>query len=229
MRSISNPPPVEPQSLEHTGLPESTLEQLILKILYFRGDTYGQDLSQAIGLKFSVIQDLVEGLKLQHLVQVKRSLRMGSVGALLALTDSGRTRAREALDFNQYAGPAPVPMDQYIEFVRKQRPKPGWLTKEGLARAFSGMVVTERVLSQVGPAISSASSMLIYGKPGDGKTFLIESLQNLEATPIFVPFAIECQGNIVQVYDPIYHRRIEQEDTPLSAIARESSHDGRWV
>jgi len=94
MRPISNPHPVEPESLVDTGLPESTLEQLILKVLYFRGDTYGQDLSQAIGLKFSVIQELVEGLKLQHMVQVKRSLGMGSVGALLALTDSGRGRAK---------------------------------------------------------------------------------------------------------------------------------------
>ena len=50
--------PVEPESIEETGLPESTLEQLILKILYFRGDIYGQDLSHAIGLRFSVIQDV---------------------------------------------------------------------------------------------------------------------------------------------------------------------------
>src|SRR5438270_9446630 len=101
--------PLEPESIEDTGLPESTLEQLILKILYFRGDVYGQDLSQAIGLRFSVIENIVETLKLQHLMQIKRSLGMGSVGAVFALTDNGRARAREALEFNQYAGAAPVP------------------------------------------------------------------------------------------------------------------------
>src|SRR4051812_16499434 len=217
--------PVEPESIADTGLPESTLEQLVLKILYFRGDVYGQDLSQAIGLRFSVIQDVVEALKLHHLLQVKRSLGMGNVGALLALTESGRARAREALEFNQYGGPAPVPLDQYTEMVRHQRPRQGWLTKDGLAKAFEGMVVTERVLSQVGPAVSSANSMLIYGKPGDGKTFLIESLQNLESSPIFVPYAIECQGNIVQVFDPIYHRRVEEESQTISAVSRESSFD----
>src|SRR5947207_11235282 len=98
--------PIEPESIDDTGLAESTLEQLILKILYFRGDVYGQDLSQAIGLQFSVIQHLVDSLKLQHLLQVKRSLGMGHVGAVFALTDAGRARAREALDFNQYGGPA---------------------------------------------------------------------------------------------------------------------------
>ena len=45
--------PPEPETLEQTGLPESTIEHLVIKILYFRGDLYGQDLSNAIGLKFS--------------------------------------------------------------------------------------------------------------------------------------------------------------------------------
>src|SRR5579871_757086 len=102
--------PVEPETVEQTGLPESLLEDLVLKILYFRGDLYGQDLSAAIGLKFSVIQDIVDTFKLEHLVQIKRSLGMGNVGAVLALTEAGRARAREILETNLYSGPAPVPM-----------------------------------------------------------------------------------------------------------------------
>src|SRR5690349_9465830 len=196
-------PPNEPESLEQTGLADSTVEQLILKILYFRGDLYGQDLSNAIGLKFSVIQDLIETLKLSHHLQVKKSLGMGSVGSMFALTESGRTRAREHLESNQYSGPAPVPLEQYVALVRQQRPREGWLTKEALAKAFKGMVLTERILSQIGPAVSSANSLLLYGKPGDGKTFLIESLANVDQAPIFVPYALECQGNIIQLFDPI--------------------------
>jgi len=221
--------PLEPETLEDTGLPESTIEQLVLKILYFRGDIYGQDLSTAIGLKFSVIQDVVEALKLQHHVQVKRSLGMGNVGAILALTESGRGRAREALESNHYNGPAPVPLEQYTALIRQQKLREGWLTKEGLVKACRGMVVTERLLSQVGPAISSANSLLLYGKPGDGKTFLIESLANLETAPIFLPHALECQGNIVQLYDPIYHQRIEEEQPSALTLSVEGSYDQRWV
>jgi hypothetical protein len=222
--------PPEPESLEQTGLAESIVEQLICKILYFRGDLYGQDLSIAIGLKFSVIQELIETLKLRHLVQVNKSLGMGSVGSLFALTEAGRARAREHLESNQYSGPAPVPIEQYIALVRQQRPREGWLTKEALAKAFKGMVLTERILSQIGPAVSSANSLLLYGKPGDGKTFLIESLANLESAPIFLPYAIECQGNIVQLYDPIYHQRVDaDEETPVLAISVERSYDRRWA
>ena len=125
--------PPEPESLEQTGLPESLVEQLILKLLYFRGDLFGQDLSVAVGLKFSVIQDIVESLKLRHHLQIKRSLGVGNVSALLTLTESGRGRARDALETNQYAGPAPVPLEQYIGAVRKQKPVDGWLTKKACA------------------------------------------------------------------------------------------------
>src|SRR5438067_4516259 len=216
--------PPEPESLEQTGLADSTVEHLIIKILYFRGDLYGQELSNAIGLKYSVIQDIVEALKLRHHIQIKKSLGVGNVAALFALTESGRARAREHLESNQYSGPAPVPVDSYVEYVRQQRPREGWLTKEALAKAFKGMVLTERILSQVGPAVSSANSLLLYGKPGDGKTFLIESLANLDTAPIFLPYAIECQGNIVQLYDPVYHQRVDADDEPaVVAISIESS------
>jgi hypothetical protein len=223
--------PLEPETIEDTGLPESTIETLVLKILYFRGDLYGQDLSTAIGLKFSVIQDVVETFKLQHLIQVKRSLGMGNVGSVLALTEAGRARAREHLETNQYNGPAPVPLEQYAEWVRRQKPREGWLTKEALAKALRGMVVTERLLSQVGPAISSANSLLLYGKPGDGKTFLIESLADLDTAPIFLPYALESQGNIVQLFDPIYHKRIEEEEEQPSVltVSTERSYDKRWA
>lgn len=222
--------PKEPESLAETGLPESAVEHLILKILYYRGDLYGQQLSTAIGLKFSVIEDLVEDLKLKHDVQVKRSLGMGSVGAVFSLTEAGRARSREVLEAGQYAGAAPVPIAEYAAQVARQRPAAGWLTKATLTRALSGMVITQQVLTQVGPAISSGNSMLVYGKPGDGKTYLIESLNNLDAAPVFVPHAIDCQGNVVRVFDPIYHERLDDdEETAIAAVGRQASYDRRWV
>ena len=58
-KALAPSTPPEPETLEQTGLAESIVENIILKILYFRGELYGADLSQAIGLRFSVIQDLV--------------------------------------------------------------------------------------------------------------------------------------------------------------------------
>ena len=222
--------PIEPESIEQAGLGSTLVEHLIIKILYFRGELYGQDLCQAMALRFSVIQEILEALILQHQIQVKRSLGVGRISSLLSLTESGRSRAREYLEANQYAGPAPVPMEQYAEMVRVQRPRAGWLTKEALRESFSGMVITERLLSQVGPAVSAANSLLLYGKPGDGKTFLIEQLNNLEGSAVFLPYAIECQGNIIQVFDPIFHQRVDGDDQPsVLTVAVDRSHDRRWV
>jgi hypothetical protein len=43
-----------------------------------------------------------------------------------------------------------------------------------------------------------------------------------------MPYAIECQGNIIQVYDPIYHQKIEDEATSVLTLSNEASFDHRW-
>src|SRR5580692_8145948 len=73
--------PAEPASLAQTGLGATLLEDLIIKILYFRGELYGEDLCQAMALRFSVIQEVLEALILQHQIQVKRSLGMGRISS----------------------------------------------------------------------------------------------------------------------------------------------------
>lgn len=220
-------PPV-PESIQDTGLPGALIEQLIIKILYFRGELLGRDLAQALGLKFSIIEDIIETLKRQHLIATKRSLGIGNMSALFALAEAGRTVARDYLEINQYAGPAPVPLHQYTAVVRRQRHPDKWLTPQGLQKALKHLVVTPGVMNQIGPAVNAGKSFLIYGQPGNGKTALAEALFRIESTPIYIPYAIEYQGNIVQVYDPIYHQRIDDEGSVLSALATEPSYDHRW-
>jgi hypothetical protein len=219
-------PPVA-ESIEETGLTDAVIEQIILKLLHFRGEIMGRDLASALGLKFSVIDPLMDKLKQQQLVQVKRSLAMGSMTAMFALGDAGRNLALQYLEVNQYTGPAPVPLFQYTYFVRRQRAKDGWLTKDMLAFAYRRMVVTPRILSQIGPAVSSGNSFLIYGRPGNGKTYLAEALANLDKTCIYMPYAIEYQGTIIQIFDPTYHQVINDAES-TSAISFESPYDGRW-
>lgn len=218
--------PPMPESLEEAGLTPTGMEQHILKLLYFRGESMGRDLATSLGLRFSLIEPIMEALKRTQAVQVKRSLGMGSMSSYFSLSESGRTHAREYLDANQYTGPAPVPLYQYTYLVRRQRPAEGWLTREMLEHAYRRMVVTPQILAQIGPAVSSGNSFLIYGQPGNGKTFLAEALTNVDQSCIYMPYAIEYQGAIIQIYDPTYHQ-IVQDEEPVSAIF-EPVHDGRW-
>jgi predicted ATPase with chaperone activity len=204
------------------------LEQLILKLLYSRGELVGRDLSKALGLKFSLIEEFIEFLKRQHLIQAKTSMGMGNSTTLFALTEAGRSQARDAMENNQYSGPAPVPLYQYTYIVRRQRRTEGWLTQEALANAYRKMIMTPRLLAQIGPAVSSGNSFLIYGQPGNGKTFLAEALGSVDDSAIYVPYAIECQGAVIQVFDPVYHQPLE-EAAEQSVFAVDEPFDRRWV
>ena len=231
--SLGTPPPrskrffpPELNTLSDSGLAPSIVEQLILKFLYFKGDVMGNELAQLIGFRFSMIEALIEGFKVQQLVQVKGSRGLGPVSANLSLTEAGRRVARDYLESNQYVGPAPVPLSQYCEAVAIQKLPNNWLSYERLAQAYSHLVLNDRVLDQIGPAVSSGKSFLIYGKPGNGKTYLAEALANIEMSPIWVPYALEYQGNIIQVYDPTYHKLLK----PATAQqTMEIMSDGRWA
>jgi predicted ATPase with chaperone activity len=221
-------PPL-PQSIEQTGISEGFIDDLILKTLYARGETIGRDLAGALGLKFSLIEPRVEFLKSQRLILVKGSLGFGSVSAAFAMSEGGRTRVRECLEQNQYVGPSPVPIDQYVTAVRNQRLKSGWLTLETLKHAYRGMIVSADVLGQIGPAVNSGKSLLIYGQPGNGKTFLAEALCSVNESPIYVPYAIEYHGNIIKVFDPIHHTRMEEREDLASSVTSEARYDSRWA
>ena len=220
-------PPV-PESIEELGIPPAVLEHLVVKFLYFRGELLGRELARLLGLTFSLIDDLLEALKRQHYVGVKKSLGMGNMSGVFVLTEAGRNLAREYLLNNQYAGPVPVPLYQYTEVVRRQKLRDNWLSPESLVGAFQHLVVEPDVVAQIGPAVNASKSFLIYGKPGNGKTALAESLFRVETEPIFMPYALECQGNIIQLYDPIYHQKIDDEEAQMSALSLDLPFDGRW-
>ena len=54
----------------------------------------------------------------ERLLEVRGAAGTGSAGYRYALTDLGRQRAQQFLEINQYVGPAPVPLRQYVEVVR---------------------------------------------------------------------------------------------------------------
>jgi predicted ATPase with chaperone activity len=220
-------PPV-PESLADTGITPAIIEQLVLKFLYFRGEMLGRDLASALGLDFSLIDELIESLKRSHTIGVRKSLGMGNSSGIFFLAEAGRATTREHLENNQYVGPVPVPLYQYTEMVARQRLRDNWLNPQTLKQAFSHLVVEQDILAKIGPAVNSNKSFLIYGQPGNGKTALAEALFNVDTAPIYMPYAIESQGNIIQVYDPIYHQKIDDDGPSVLSLSRDDGYDRRW-
>src|SRR5947209_2987033 len=94
-------PPV-PWTLRDTGLSQSSVEQLVFNTLYSRGEVTGRNIADILGLSFSVIEPMLEELKVRQYFEVKRSLGYGLISSVFALSDSGRKRARECYENNQY-------------------------------------------------------------------------------------------------------------------------------
>jgi predicted ATPase with chaperone activity len=220
--------PAAPQSLHDAGVPTTQIEALILKGLYAKGEVSGRDLAKSLGLRFSLIADVVGTMRQQHLITVRRSLGMGDISSVFCLSEAGVQHARAALERSHYVGPAPVPVSEYARGVMAQRQPAKWLTPKALKEAYSGLSVRDEVLDQIGPAVNAGRSMLIYGQPGNGKTYLAEALVNVQKTPVYVPFAIESNGQIVRVFDPVYHEPVMSPESS-NVVSCDEPYDGRWI
>jgi SpoVK/Ycf46/Vps4 family AAA+-type ATPase len=70
--------------------------------------------------------------------------------------------------------------------------------------------------------------MFVYGPPGNGKTVIAQAIRNLLDGEIAVPHAIEVQGSIIRLYDPVNHEPIATPEAP-TGLSRSDRPDARWV
>ncbi len=197
--------PTLPRSFAETGLPEDLVLELLLKTFYSQGELTAARAAQEAALPFVVADPLLEHLKREKELEVKGVDGNGRAFYRYAITDHGRARAREALERCQYVGPAPVPLAAYAEWVRRQTVETTRISWEDLTRGFSGLVLSNRFLMALGPAVNSGKSLFLYGPAGNGKTLVAETIAGLLGGAIYVPHALEVGGQIVKVYDPVYH------------------------
>src|SRR4051812_34180638 len=96
------------------------------------------------------------------------------------ITDSGRGRAMLFLEQNHYVGVAPVPLSQYVTYMKAFKAFTSErVTRDRVRDAFSHLVISQRVMDQVGPAVNAGHSMFVYGPPGNGKTVISQAIHNL--------------------------------------------------
>ena len=136
------------------------------------------------------------------------------------LTSGARELAAERTRACRYAGPAPVPLNQYSQIVCAQRPQicP---TQRQLRDAFADLVISDGLLDQIGPALISGRPIFIYGPTGNGKTSITERFPRVYNDSILVPYAVEVDAHVISVYDPLVHRPVE--------VDPDEGVDPRWI
>jgi len=102
-------------------------------------------------------------------------------------------------------------------------------TRRRVREAFGDLVLSDRVLDQLGPAVNDGHSLFIYGSPGNGKTVIAQAIRNLLDGDLFIPHAIESNGQIVQVYDAVVHEALPIDGAGDASIDTGHAPDMRWV
>lgn len=237
--NLSPEAPSAPGSLKEAGLPAAFVYDLITKTIYTRGPMLGRDIAQTLCLPFKVIHNPLKYLKDEKIIQVDGGELVGEISYRFSLTDFGRKRSEDALRQCAYVGPAPVPLEDYVEQCYRQSVTGLQCFPETLKLPFGHLVLREELFNAIGPAIISGKSVFIYGPPGNGKTAIARSIgdfMNTAGGSIYVPHAFIADGNIVTVYDPSLHvvdNDIADDsldaDMAVKRLLGDDATDLRWV
>lgn len=208
--------PEIPHTQEQAGISSALIEDLFMRHVHLkRCNTLGA-LSESMALAFPIVERVFRDVRHQRLLEVT-----GMIGDdyVFNLTTAGRTVAAERCHMCQYAGPAPVSLSAYQQAILDQRPQVA-VNRAALRLAFGDLVVTDRLLDQLGPALVAQNSMFLYGPAGTGKTSLAERLLRVYGDQLVMPYAVEVDNQIIVLFDPAVHERVQ--------IDMENA-DPRWV
>jgi hypothetical protein len=200
--------PQMPRSLKDTGLNISFLFDLILRTIYNAGRISGGELAGEVKLPWSVLAPILPAMRKQGLIDiVGQRGEAGDAGYEYEIKPpKGPIAVEEALNKTSYVGPAPVPFEDYVESVAAQTIRHFICTRRTIEAAFRDMIITPEVLNEIGPAINSAASIFLFGAPGNGKTSIAERITRLMGDDIYIPYAVEANGQIIKIFDPIVHQ-----------------------
>jgi hypothetical protein len=213
--------PLEPRTWQESGLDAISVGALVLRWLVGAKADTGRAIADAVRLPLGLVREVLDEAKDRKLVTHRGTTVVGDF--VWEITDAGREAALASRKMTHYAGPAPVPFEHYVQSLEYQSLSKRTPTVADLERAFADLHVSEEMFERLGPAVTSARALFLHGEPGNGKTSLAERMTRCFGGAVWIPFALDIGGNIVQLFDPSVHREIEP-DPELH-----KGRDRRWV
>lgn len=217
----------QPQSLKDVGVPEIFLANLTLKHTFYLDIFVLGDLVERLKLPATIVTQLVDYLRKEKYVEVRGPDALRPVANPLslahryALTDGGKRRAGQLLEYDAYVGPAPVSLEEYWRQVQQQSIKLGRVTSTQLRQVFQDLIISPDLLGLLGPAAVSGKPLFLYGPPGNGKTAIALRMGKMWDDTILVPYAMYVEGNVIRVFDAVTHQEVKESGRDLG--------DRRWV
>jgi hypothetical protein len=217
--------PIQPENLEQAQLEPKDLFPLVLRMLFLHGDQSGFAISKQLRLPFSSLANVLASLRTNQLIAHKNSASNNDY--IYELTPKGAEQARLVLERSTYCGAAPVSIESYNDSVLRQSIKSCHPSMESIQRTFKNVVISKLLMAQLGQAINSGKSMLLYGAPGNGKTFLAKHIIDSIDPFVWIPRALSLGGEVMRIFDPSLHTEV-----PLPANSSfdfRNPIDERWV
>lgn len=233
LEAILQEPPSVPKSMDETGLETNFLLNCLLRTMYISALQTIPELSEQIKLTRVVIEELLIFAKKEALVEIRGPSEKNPNIMRYALTNAGKERASEALRRCEYIGPVPIPLEAFQTQIQKQTITNEVIGIEKLKQALSHLVLSQDIVRKLGPAANSGRAVLIYGSAGNGKTSVAEGIINAFEQPVYIPYCIEVDGQIIKIYDPSVHRPFPIRTAGAAysnpIFLPHLEHDPRWV
>jgi predicted ATPase with chaperone activity len=178
-------------------------------------------------LPATIVTQLLDYLRKEKYMEVRGPDALRPVANSLslanryALTEGGKRRAGQLLEYDAYVGPAPVSLEDYWSQVQQQSIQLGTVTPSRLEQAFQDLIISPDLLGLLGPAAVSGKPLFLYGPPGNGKTTIALRMGKMWDDAILVPYALYVEGNVIRVFDEVTHQALSDSGLEMT--------DRRWV
>jgi hypothetical protein len=212
--------PPNPEELADTGVSEAFLCDLALKHVASLAEPTTSGVADRLCLSRTLTEELLHQLYREKLIEKRLQSALGATR--YAMLDHGWERVARLQSLNAYLGPVPVSLTDYAHLMRLQAVPSRPATMENVRSAFQDLVLPDSFLQTLGCVINSRSSLFLTGLPGTGKTAVSERMNNALNGPIWIPYAIEIDGQIIRLFDSHCHHPVERKESILE-------HDRRWI
>ncbi|MFQ5888157.1 MAG: ATP-binding protein [Candidatus Hydrothermarchaeales archaeon] len=209
----------KPTTIEETKLGEEFIRKLVLKSVA-KFEPIVMDLADMTGLNTSIIEPFLRKFEDDYWLTFEGDSPMWQ-RLRCVLTSKGREAAKEILAVDNYTGIAPVSYPMYKQVMSgiTDERYPLHISKEDTEKTFEGVVGSEKAKKILTMAASVGRGVIVYGPPGNGKTFITSKMAML-LPPIILPRCIEYSGKVIEVYDEDFHQPLPADEQP---------EDPRWI
>jgi len=211
--------PPTPEELEEMQVSDAFLRDLALKHVASLADPTTALVADKLRLPLALTDELLYQLYREKLIEIRLQSALGLTR--YAMLDAGWERMSRLQVQCGYMGPTPVTLKDYTYMMRLQATPSRPASMNIIRDAFRDLVLPESLLKTLGCAVNSRSSIFLTGVPGTGKTAISERMNAACVGSLWIPFAIEIDGQIIRVFDQHCHEEILEQ--------RSNEYDRRWV